>query len=185
MKRVLGVVGSPRRNGNTHVLVSRILDGATEAGAQADLLFLNDMTIRECDGCQVCWQGKPCNKHDDMNGAYPQIIASDAIVFGTPVYWYAASALMKAFLDRFVYFNCPENRAKIRGRAAALAIPYEEESPDTVAPVLAMFEMSLRYLEMVLVGSVIAPGVGNMGDIMKRPELLDQARALGRKLAGA
>lgn len=51
-----------------------------------------------------------------MNGFYQKIIDSDILVFGTPVYWYAPTAIMKAFIDRFVYFNCPENREKIRGK---------------------------------------------------------------------
>lgn len=65
--KILGVVGSPRKNGNTHILVSRILEGAKVNGAFTDSLFLNNLTIRECDGCHVCWKGKPCTKNDDMN----------------------------------------------------------------------------------------------------------------------
>ncbi len=53
MKKILGVVGSPRRNGNTHILVSRILDGAGKAGARTEILFLDDLHIQECDGCHT------------------------------------------------------------------------------------------------------------------------------------
>jgi hypothetical protein len=111
-KKVLGVVGSPRKNGNTHILVSRILEGAEKQGAAAETIFLNDLNIRECNGCHACWRGKRCSKKDDMRDIYPKIIESDVIVFGTPVYWYGPTALMKGFMDRFVYFNCPENRKK-------------------------------------------------------------------------
>jgi multimeric flavodoxin WrbA len=53
MKRVLGIMASPRKNGNTHLLVSKILEGASAEGAITEILFLNDLTIRECDGCHV------------------------------------------------------------------------------------------------------------------------------------
>ena len=103
MKKILGVMGSPRKNGNTHVLLSKILESAKDNGATTDLIFLNDLVIKECDGCHSCWKSNECSKNDDMNNVYPMIIGCDVIIFGTPVYWYGPTALMKAFLDRFVF----------------------------------------------------------------------------------
>ncbi|MFC1712273.1 flavodoxin family protein [Candidatus Poribacteria bacterium] len=183
--RLLGVVGSPRKNGNTHILVTRILEGAEKEGAEAESIFLSDLNIQECNGCHACWKGKECNKHDDMNGIYPKIIGSDVIVFGTPVYWYGPTALMKAFIDRFVYFNCPENRAKIRGKSSVIVIPYEEEDSETVVPLEMLFEKSLQYLEMKLAGKIIVPGVGAKGDVLKKRDRLKEAYELGRSLVQA
>ncbi|KKM61347.1 hypothetical protein LCGC14_1532650 [marine sediment metagenome] len=81
MKQILGVVGSPRVNGNTHVLVAEILDGAEQGGAKVDIIFLNDLKIKECDGCHTCWKGDQCSKNDDMVNVYPKIIESDVIIF--------------------------------------------------------------------------------------------------------
>ena len=54
----------------------------------ADLISDNpDFEIKECDGCHSCWKGNDCSKQDDMNELYPQIAASDVLIFGTPVYW--------------------------------------------------------------------------------------------------
>ncbi|MGA1845442.1 MAG: flavodoxin family protein [bacterium] len=182
MRKILGVVGSPRRNGNTHILVSTILEGAAAHGAATEVLFLDDLEIKECDGCHACWRGKGCSKQDDMNTLYPRIIEADALVFGTPVYWYGPTALMKGFVDRFVYFNCPENHAGIRGKRAAIAVPYEEEGAEMAGPVVVFFEKSLAYLEMDLVGKVLVPGVGGKGDVLKKPASLAQARVLGERL---
>ena len=121
MKKILGVVGSPRKDGNTHILVSKILEGAEAEGVAGELLLLGELTIRQCDGCHVCWQGNACSKNDDMSELYSRIAASDAMVFGTPVYWYGPTALMKGFIDRFAYFNCPEHRPQVRGKPAVLA----------------------------------------------------------------
>jgi multimeric flavodoxin WrbA len=141
------------------------------------------MKIRECDGCHSCWKGKRCSKRDDMNDTYELISQSDVIVFGTPVYWYGPTALMKAFIDRFVYFNCPENRPKVRGKRAVIAVPYEEEGSEAAELVVAFFEKSLAYLEMDLVGQVLAPSVGPKGAILEQKEVLAQAGDLGRELA--
>jgi hypothetical protein len=67
MQKILGVMGSPRKKGNTHILISKILEGAQSVGAVGDCLFLGDLAIQECDGCHACWKGKECSKNDDMN----------------------------------------------------------------------------------------------------------------------
>ena len=185
MKKILGVVGSPRRKGNTHILVSKILEGAGQAGARTELLFLHGLTIRECDGCHTCWKGKPCSKRDDMNALYPRIAESDVIIFGTPVYWFGPTALMKGFLDRFVYFNSPKNRDSIKGKAAVLAAPFEDTDLDTASPLVALFEKSLDYLGMNLVEIILAPGVGKKGEMLKKKGYLKKALAVGKRLAEA
>ena len=180
--RILGVIGSPGKQGNTHLLVSRILDGAREKGAKTEILFLGDVIIRECDGCYVCWKGKQCSKKDDMNKIYPKIIQSDVIVFGTPVYWYGPTALMKCFIDRFVFFNCPKNRAKIKGKSAVVAVPFEEENPKTAHLLVKFFEKSLAYLEMNLIGTIRVPGVSKRGDILAKKNYLEKGYRLGKRI---
>jgi len=183
MAKILAVMGSPRKDGNTDLLVSRIAEGATAAAAQVEVVRLGALQIRECDGCHACWKRGSCSKKDDMLGLYQKIAASEVIVFGTPVYWYGPTALMKAFIDRFVYFNCEANRPMIRGKRAAVAVVLEETHEQTWRPVLEFFERSLAYLEMKLAGTVIVPGVGKKGEIRKQPERLEEAYRLGTRLA--
>ena len=183
MKKILAGVGSPRRKGNTDILVSRIAEGARAKGAMVDELYLVDFTIKECDGCHKCWEGKGCSKNDEMCNIYPKIIHSDVIIFGTPVYWYGPTGLMKIFIDRFVYFNSPENREKIRSKSAVIAVPFEEENPEMARLVVEFFEKSLAYLEVKLVGKVIVPGVSGKGDILQKAERLREAYELGQSLA--
>jgi multimeric flavodoxin WrbA len=181
MKKILGIVGSPRINGNTHLLISKILEGAQNFGLEADLIFLKDLDIKECDGCHSCWKGNQCSKNDDMNIIYPKIIASDIIVFGTPVYWYGPTALMKGFIDRFVYFNCPENREKVRGKMAILVVPFEEDNVETAEALIKMFEKSFSYLEMKLIEKIIVPGVGKKGEVLKKQDILNSCYDLVKK----
>jgi multimeric flavodoxin WrbA len=183
MKRILGIIGSPRRNGNTHILVGRLLEGAREVGAHTETLFLGGLRIEECDGCHACWRDHPCPKNDDMNALYPAISAADVIVFGTPVYWFGPTALMKAFIDRFVYFNSPANRPGVAGKSAAIVIPLEDTDPLTWEPVVRFFEQSLGWLEMNLAGTLIAPGAGKKGEIRNFPEKLEEAYEMGRTIA--
>ena len=90
---------------------------------------------------------------------------------------------MKCFIDRFVFFNCPVNRGKIRGKSAALAVPFEEEKLETAALVTAFFKKSFAYLEMNLLGSVTVPGLRRKGEVAERPEGMAEAYALGERAA--
>jgi len=83
----------------------------------------------------------------------------------------------------FVYFNCPEHREYIKGKPAVLAVPCEEADPAAADLVKAMFEKSLRYLEMDLIGTIIVPGVTKRGEIIKKQGPLEEAYSLGIKLA--
>ncbi len=183
MRRVLAVMGSPRLGGNTDVLLTEVGRGVENAGGAFEMIRIKDGAIRECTGCHVCWTGKACSKKDAMIDFYPKIAASDVLVFGTPVYWYGPTALMKAFVDRFVFFNCDANRPSIRGKSAALVIPYEEDSPDTAALVIDFFSRSLSYLEMSIAGHLLASGVTERGEVKHKEALMMNAFSLGRRLA--
>ncbi len=175
-------MGSPRKNGNTHILISNMLEAAEDAGAAIEIILLGDKHIEECDGCCICWKGKECPKADDMLELYSKIAKSDVIIFGTPVYWYGPTAIMKLFLDRFVYFNCPDNRIKIKGKDAILVIPFEEETSAAAELVIDMFKRSFDYLEMNLIESIVVPGVSKRGDVLKKTESLNKCRELGNRL---
>jgi multimeric flavodoxin WrbA len=183
MTKILGIIGSPRRNGNTHILVNRVLEGAKSEGSEIDSIFLSDFNIKECDGCHACWKGLECSKKDDMNGFYQKIIGSDILVFGTPVYWYGPTAIMKAFIDRFVYFNCLENRDKIKGKQAVVLIPFEEDDERTALATTEIFEKSIGYLEMSLTDILLAPGVGEKGAILEKKIILERAYNIGKILS--
>lgn len=183
--KVLAVVGSPRRGGNTDILLSKIAEGARAGGAQVEAVHLGGLQVRECDGCHACWRGRVCSKDDDMRELYSKIAGSDAIVFGTPVYWYGPTALMKGFIDRFVYFNCEANRPLVRGKKAIVAVVLEASHEETWRPVVEFFERSLAYLEMELVGTIVVPGVGMKGAIRRKPEQLEEAFRLGQRLAAS
>lgn len=184
MGKILGVIGSPRKNGNTDIMVSRILAGAHDSGADVETITLAGLRILECDGCHACWKGRhECSKKDDMRLLYPKIAQSDAIVFGTPVYWYGPTALMKCFIDRFVYFNCPENRKQIKGKAAVIAIPFEDRTIATSDLVVDFFEKSLEYLEVMPIDKVLAPGVTKRGDVNDKKRIMARCYKIGRELA--
>ncbi|MDH5174301.1 MAG: flavodoxin family protein [Elusimicrobiota bacterium] len=182
MKKVLGIAGSPRKGGNTHILVSQILKGAREAGARTELVSLSNLRIKECDGCHTCWETEVCRINDGMKKIYKKLMDSDCIILATPMYWFGPTVAMKALIDRLVYFCSAKNEDKIKGKEVVLALAFAGDDSRDAAPLLKMLTMTTDYLGMKLKGKILAPGVGEKGAIRKKKRKLKEAFNLGRSI---
>jgi multimeric flavodoxin WrbA len=175
---VLGIVGSPRRGGNTESLVDEVLRGAQEAGAAIEKVILSELTIAACDACDGCQGLGRCVHEDDMVQLAEKMERCQAWVLGTPVYWWGPSAQLKTFVDRWYGLD----RALFRDRAVVLAIALGDSYSGTARHTVGMLTDSLNYLQARIVATVLAPGVLDVGDIRRRPDLLATARRAGREL---
>jgi len=99
-KKVLVLSASPRKSGNSDLLCDQFVIGAREAGNQAEKIFLRDKEIGYCTGCGSCYTSHRCVQQDDMAEVLEKMIASDAIVMATPVYFYTMAGQMKTLIDR-------------------------------------------------------------------------------------
>ncbi|MFC1977541.1 flavodoxin family protein [Chloroflexota bacterium] len=98
--KILGLSCSPRKSGNTEILVAEALDGARNEGAEVELFSVSGKDIKPCDGCQSCIETSKCHIKDDMQTIYRELEAADGIIFGTPIYFYGMAAQAKAIMDR-------------------------------------------------------------------------------------
>lgn len=98
---VLAFNGSPRKNGNTELLLTAILTGIEKTGgSKVELIRLADLTIKPCTGCGGCDHSGQCILKDDMTGLYSKIDAANRIIIGSPIYFYGITAQTKTFVDR-------------------------------------------------------------------------------------
>jgi multimeric flavodoxin WrbA len=105
--KAIGVVGSPRRNGNTEILTSHALKAVAEEGLDTELISLSGLDIRPCNACGVCREEEKCSIDDDLFPVYNMIKEADAIILASPVYYGSATALMKAFMERTGHIGNP------------------------------------------------------------------------------
>ncbi len=97
---VLGIAASPRRNGNTDLLLHEALRGAAEAGAKTEFYPIRRHAIRPCSACDACRATGQCVQKDDMVEAYAKLLAADHLIFASPIFFVAVSADAKTFIDR-------------------------------------------------------------------------------------
>jgi len=176
--QVLGLVGSPRKKGNTDILVEAILGAARAKGHRTGKLHLHDLDIGPCRDCRGCKSGaQACVVEDGMQEVYARLDAADAIVFGTPVYWCGPSATMKLAFDRLRPYFATHG---LRGKKALLVAP-AGDGPGQADLLVRMFKRSFRALEMPYVGEVLATGY-DRGDVLQDAQAMAQAAALGAAL---
>jgi multimeric flavodoxin WrbA len=98
--KALGIVGSPRKGGNTEIITAHCLKAIAEEGIDTELVRLAGLDIKGCNACGYCHKNDGCSIEDDMQPVYEKMVAADALVIATPVYYGSATSLVKALLER-------------------------------------------------------------------------------------
>ncbi|MGB8666655.1 MAG: flavodoxin family protein [Serratia inhibens] len=183
-KRLIVLVGSPRRDGNSAALAQAVMAGAAEAGTVASLHFLDDYI----GGFLTDERHNP--PPDDRYGELflEHFLPADAAVFCTPIYWYGMSAQTKAFFDRsFSYYadaypDAKQVHQRMSGKRIGLAVASEETYPGAAMGIAHQIQEFSRYSHSEFVG--VVHGAGNSrGEISRDPRNpLLAARDLGREI---
>jgi multimeric flavodoxin WrbA len=182
--KVLVLLGSPRKRGNTAVLAGEIARGAAAKGAEVETVFLQDLQISPCRACMTCQKknARRCAIDDDMQALYPKLLAADAWVIASPVYWFTMNAQTKLWMDRC--FALPAyGKEPFRGKRIAVAMAYGGEDPFDSGAVNAFraFQDAYAYVEADLVGMVYGSAM-EAGKIKANGKVMKEAKALGTKL---
>lgn len=184
-KTIILLKGSPRLQGNSTVLADQVAAGAKDAGVQVESFYLHDMDIRPCDGCDFCRETGVCVVKDDMQALYPKLLAADAVVLASPVYWFTYSAQLKLCIDRW-YALANYKSAFFKGKPVGIVLAFGDDDLYLSGGINAIhtFETMFRYLDANIIGWVYG-SLSDVGDAQKHPDLMEKAYQLGQKLAGA
>lgn len=186
--RLLVLIGSPRRNGNSAALADAVARGAESAGTTVALRRIDDHLgafLRDCRECRRA-DGE-CSLADGFRALFfDDYLPAQGVVFCSPIYWYGLSAQTKAFLDRtFCYYAASYPRsaevvAGMTGKRIGLALSAEETYPGAALGIVHQIQEFTRYTRGALVG--VVRGAGNRrGEIALDPAApLAAAEALGR-----
>ena len=174
--KILGIVGSPRRGGNTEVLVDEILSGAEQAGGLTEKVILNELNLKPCQACNSCHKTGKCIQNDDMSLLEEKMENSHIWVLGTPIYWWGPTSQFKIFLDRWY----GANNVSFKNRRVILVIPLGGGHEHYARHTIGLFEDVFDYLNMELFEKLIAPGVMKRGAVSKNKSLMEKAYRVGQ-----
>lgn len=191
-KRIIGIGGSPRKNGNSDVILKHILNGVEEKNIPADRVHLRNYQFQSCIGCEKCRKDEACTGlNDGMSLLYPKVLESQGLALVSPTHNYNVTAWMKAFIDRlYCFYNFDNNRPRgwssrlaDQGRKAVLAAVCEQETKEDMGFTLDAMRRPLEALGYEIIGELPVFGVFDRGKVKEKKEILVRASKLGADLA--
>ena len=180
--KILSVLGSPRKDGNTSKILETYLQGVKAAYRDADvtIVYPNEEDIKPCMGCNACKGGSPkkCIIDDDMKQYYPKLNEADVIVLATPVYWFNMTAQIKTFIDRMYGLDFKSFPA---GKKLVLLISYGDN--DMISSGAVNISNSLKQMAKFLGIEFLAEfGVSSNQQQTSKEKALWEIKELGENL---
>lgn len=179
--KITTILGSPRRFGNTAAVLKRFED-LVPAPHQVERINITEYTVKGCLGCDGCQRkrDKPhCGQRDDAVTLLERLMASDVIVYASPLYCWDFSAQMKAFIDRhycLVKWKEPDSPSLMAGRRMALLVTCGSGIEDNADVIQTVFEREVDYLKCTVAGKFIVP------DCSTPDQLGDKADTTAREM---
>lgn len=190
--RVLAIYGSPRRQGNTALLLKKAVEGARAAGCAVDEVVLRDLRMSPCLELYGCKKDGRCIIRDDFQQVYEQLDTCDGIMLASPIFFYSVSAQTKILIDRCQSFwvrkhwvaggSAKAGKVGKKGLFIGVGATSGKKLFDGALLTVRYF---FEAIDAELWASLLCRGIDFEGDIMKNPAYLEQAFALGSNLSRA
>lgn len=185
--KVVGICGSPRRHGNTEILLDKALEGAESEGAETKKYILNTLDFSPCQECEDVQENGVCKVQDDMQVLYGEIDELSGIIVASPVFFGSLSAQTKMMIDRFqclwlakYVFNTSQKKLNDRQGAflcvgASKRNSFFENSKQIIKNFFATIDVSYS-------GELFCPGVEKKGAVSNCPECLESSFEIGQRI---
>ena len=188
---ITAVYGSPRRKGNTALLLKNAVEGAREGGAQVEEIVLRDLKLSPCLEIYGCKTSGQCAIKDDFGKVIEQVTASDALMIASPIFFYGVSAHTKILIDRcqslwikkYWIDKHPFTAKSVYSKKGLFISVGATKGKKLFDGALLTVKYFFDVLDMALWKSLLYRGIDMEGDILKFPNYLDTAREAGRELA--
>lgn len=189
--KITAINGSPRKEGRVSKIVDEIIKGAKENGHECEVIYLVDLSIKDCTGCMSCQEKGACVFRDDIEKIEETIKRSDLIIWASPTHWANVSGLMLRVFERLFGFLIKEQpggtplKRNAKGKKAILVTacstpwPFNWIFNQSRSCVSRMREIC-KYSGQEIVGTFVFPGTLTMKEIPDK--FLTRARELGRRL---
>ena len=185
--KVLGIYGSPRKGGNTDLLLDRIMEGAQAAGAEVESIYARKLKMSGCIECGSCDYTCECAVHDDMDTVYPLLEEADIIFLASPNFFSNVTAQVKLLIDRSqamwskrLLEKTPAQRRKYDGGKGYLICVGATKGKNLFVGVELTAKYFFDALDMSYEGGLLLDRIEAKGEIKKHPDALEQGFNLGK-----
>ena len=184
--KVLGILGSPRVGGNSDILLDQALAGVKDAGAEVEKIVLSKKKIAGCLDCGKCNETGICAIKDDMQEIHKKILEADVVIHSVPVYFWAMTSQMKAYLDRWCAFFDAQwrvhkaYRPKMKGKRIGLITLCGDSNVSTADPIVHSFKNTCQFIGLNLL-EVVQASASTKGEIANNEVIKKKAYDLGKK----
>ncbi len=179
--KVVAFNGSPRKDGNTAIMIGHVFHELEKEGIETELVQLSDKVIHGCIGCDKCAENKDRRcvvKNDAANECIEMMLGADGIILASPVYFQDVTSEMKALIDRVGYVARNNGRMLAKKVGASVAAVRRSGGVHT----LDTMDHFFLAMQIVIVGRAL--GVGReKGEVEKDAEGVKLAKSLGRRMA--
>ena len=189
MRKVIGIFGSPRQNGNSDILLNSAIRGVETNGVDIERIIVRDLKIAPCNSCGGCWEKGVCVVDDDMQKIYSRLVDADGIMVASPIYFMGVSAQLKAFIDRCQAFwarkyilNLPIREGGRIANGFFIATAARNAGEGLFTGAVKTIKAFFHVLDTKYIGEILCAGLEEKGDVNKRQELLQQAYEAGKQL---
>ncbi len=186
--KVLGIMGSPRLQSNTHLLLEEAMKGAASAGAEIEAILVDRLNIGPCREFYGCLKDGQCVIRDDMDGIYPKLLSADVVIVAAPIFFYGLPAQVKGLIDRSQALWSRRyvlKRPVAPGRKGAFIGVGATQGKRLFDGSVLTVKYFFKAIGVDYAGELLVRGIDNRGDIRRRPGALAEAFELGVKLVQA
>lgn len=182
-KNILIINGATRKNGNTDIIINKIIEGSINEKVKINLINLRNKKIRDCIGCYICYEKNKCSIDDDMKEILDSINRSDMIIFASPIYWWGVTGIMKIFIDRLYFYYSLRNKNLISGKKAIVIAPMNMKQDNYKTKIFTEFyNILFDNLELVKINIFLFENISEKGEILNNPDYIEQAYNIGKDL---
>ena len=189
--KVVCLLGSPRKKGNSATVARHFINYAEKYGAQTESFFLNGLNFKGCQACNLCkTEFDTCALDDALTPALEATFHADIVVMASPVYYGDVSAQLKTFIDRTYSYLLPgyiakahPNRLPERKRLLFI-LTQGHRDPDWFADILPRYQDLFHWTGFAVTHPLRVIDVYHEGDVDNRQDVLQKAEEMARKLTG-
>lgn len=169
---ILGIIASPRKNGCTSRMVNYLIESAKRAGHTTQIIHINELDYKGCQGCYACSNSYKCILKDDLQKVYQAIDHADEIILASPIYMWQISGQLKLLIDRLLPYYMQFTKSKAINKTVVFAFTQEDKDAMANIDYIKLMETSIERIGFTFKDTFIAGGNVELDDIENKSELV-------------